>query len=65
MEVRLRSSVSRTSKGFSVEATLDMGSEATEKHGPDKVVDLLSSFQIAKLKEHMERLGAEFPKEEA
>lgn len=71
MEIRLRSSVSRTSKGFSVESTLDIGGEIV---GADAVgllinegaplVDELSAFQIAKLTEHMKKIGDVFPREE-
>lgn len=63
----MRSAVSRTAKGYSVEATLDMGVPAREDdHGEqdiDKVVTALSAFQITKLQEHMKALGDAFPLE--
>ena len=73
MEIRLRSAVSRTAKGYSIEATLDMGELveiiAGSGSSPHDIlhnaVDDLSAFQIAKLKEHMEKLGAAFPRGEA
>ncbi len=77
MEIRMRSAVSRTAKGYSVEATLDMGDTTlqatlegipylnTETAYPAaKIIDALSVFQIAKLKEHMAALGTAFPREE-
>ena len=78
MEIRMRSAVSRTAKGYSIEATLDMGETREENSlSPnheegivsnydrlDNAVDDLSAFQIAKLQEHMAALGAAFPRED-
>lgn len=76
MEIRMRSSVSRTAKGYSVEATLDIGETVSleiDEGTPLPVspharlhnaIDDLSAFQIAKLKEHMAKLGDVFPREE-
>ena len=66
----MRSAVSRNAKGYSVEATLDMGDDVGVAPSPEEsellchsVVNALSVFQIAKLKEHMKCLGDAFPKE--
>ncbi len=64
MEIRMRSAVSRTAKGYSVEATLDIDYLDIDELKPEELVDSLSAFQIAKLKEHMAALGNEFPREE-
>ena len=72
MEIRMRSAVSRTAKGYSVEATLDMGTDTNASEvadinhvGSDDVtVAYLSAFQIAKLQAHMAALGAAFPREQ-
>lgn len=73
MEIRLRSGVSRTAKGYSVEATLDMGGP-TDRNLPAvglmqpeeaaTLVDAMSAFQIQKLREHMKALGEAFPRED-
>ncbi len=60
----MRSAVSRTAKGYSVEATLDMDSATDSNEETKTLVNALSAFQIAKLREHMEALGKEFPREE-
>ena len=67
MEIRLRSQVSRNAKGYSVEATLDIGATSDDLVDPgvtSAYIDGLSEYQVAKLREHMEKLGAAFPKEE-
>ncbi len=77
MEIRMRSAVSRTAKGYSIEATLDMGggeADATLPGVPymnteaavpaDKVVAALSAFQVGELQKHMVALGNAFPREE-
>ena len=62
----MRSAVSRTAKGYSIEATLDMVRDGTllGLNMDSEVVADLSAFQIAKLKEHLKLLGDAFPKGE-
>lgn len=68
----MRSAVSRTAKGYSVEATLDIsegdtvlpGGALLQINSKEAVVDELSAFQIAKLREHMKALGEAFPRNE-
>ena len=79
MEIRMRSNVTRTAKGYSIEATLDMEEQrdedgvsgnyalgiASEHDAINNFLDDLSAFQIAKLKQHLTALGTAFPREEA
>ena len=76
MELRMRSAVSRNAKGYSIEATLDIGGAVAETapsplkpliqpEMADELVAALSAFQIAKLQEHMAKLGEAFPREDA
>ena len=59
----MRSNVTRTAKGYSVEATLDMGDSVDAGNYPD-IVSSLSEYQIQALQKHLEALGKAFPKEE-
>ena len=71
MEIRMRSAVSRTAKGYSIEATLDMGDDIGDAPSQEEyelvthsVVATLSAFQIAELQKHMAKLGEAFPREQ-
>ena len=68
MEVRLRSQVSRTKAGYSIESTLEVTSPIQDMGGEADMgeeVNVLSAFQVEKLQEHMAALGAAFPTEAA
>ncbi len=71
MEIRMRSNVTRTAKGFAIEATLDISQDDSPRPGveypqwnPREVVAALSAFQVTELTKHMAALSIAFPREE-
>ena len=68
MEIRMRSAVSRTAKGYSIESTLDMGDSVELTSNPGAIlysINALSVVQIAELQKHMAKLGEAFPRGDA